>query len=171
MEEGKKLKVGRPEKYEEQVKPHLEQIKKWLSQGATQKQISEELGVSYSTFREYVKKYPELLAAVKSRNNKPLVEELRSALVKKALGFEYEEKKTYVKTDPETGAKVKYVEITTRYSPPDTTAIFGAMNVYDKTYVRDRANYDLKKQELALKTALAKANSFEDLDKFLNDEE
>lgn len=156
-------KAGRTEKYEEHVKPYFDQIKKWAEKGATERQIAKELGVAYSTFREYKKKYPALSAVLKEKDTGPLVEELRSALVKKALGFEYKEKKEYVKTDPETGKPTKYIEITTRYSPPDTTALFGAINIYDKTYVRDRANYELKREELNLRKQVAKANNF-DLD-------
>lgn len=158
-------KTGRPEKYEDRVKPFFAQIRKWAEQGASEKQIAKELGIAYSTFREYKKRYPAFSALLKEKDTGPLVEELRSALVKKAIGFEYKEKKEYVRTDPDTGKPTKYVEITTKYSAPDTTAIFGALNLYDKDYVRDKANHDLKKQDLELRKALAKANNFDlDLD-------
>lgn len=155
--------AGRPSKYQTHVQPHLEQIKKWAEQGATEKQIAKQLGVAYSSFCLYKNEYSELSKILKEKDMKPLVEELRSALVKRALGFEYKEKKEYIKTDPETGAPTKYVEITTRQSLPDTTAIFGALNIYDETYVRDRANHELKKEDLELRKKLAAANNF-DLD-------
>lgn len=155
--------AGRPSKYETHVKPHLEQIKKWAEQGATEKQIAKELGIAYSTFCDYKNKYSELSVILKEKDMKPLVEELRSALVRRAIGFEYKEKKEYVRIDPLTGKKSKYLEITTRQSLPDTTAIFGALNIYDKSYVRDRANHELRKQDIELRKALAKANNF-DLD-------
>lgn len=165
MAEGEhgKARTGRPEKYEVRVLPHLERIRKWAEQGASEKQIAKQLGVAYSTFREYKKKYPALSAVLNEKDTGPLVEELRSALVRKGLGFEYKEKKEYIREDPDTKKKVKYIEITTRYSPPDTTALFGALNIYDKDYVRDRANHELKKQDLDLRRAMAKANNF-DLD-------
>lgn len=154
---------GRPSKYETHVKPHLEQIKKWAEQGATEKQIAKELGVAYSSFCLYKNEYSELSVILKEKDNKPLVEELRGALVKKALGFEYKEKKEYIREDPETGKRVKYIEVTTRQALPDTTALFGALNIYDENYVRDRANHELRKQDLELRKALAAANNF-DLD-------
>lgn len=155
--------AGRPSKYETHVKPNLEQIKKWAEQGATEKQIAEQLGVAYSSFNEYKKQFPELSEILKEKDMNPLVEELRSALVKRALGFEYKEKKEYIKEDPMTGARTKYVEITTRQSLPDSTAIFGALNIYDPTYIRDRANHELRREDLELRKKLAAANNF-DLD-------
>lgn len=156
-------KRGRKCKYETNVKPYLQNIKKWIEQGATEKQIAEQLGIAYSSFNEYKLKFSELSEVLKTKNMAVLVDELRSALVKKALGFEYKEKKEYMREDPNTGDKVKYIEITTRQSLPDTTAIFGALNIYDETYIKDKANHELKKQELELRKELAKANSF-DLD-------
>lgn len=155
--------AGRPSKYETHIKPYLEQIKKWAEQGATEKQIAQQLGVAYSSFNLYKIKYSELSEILKEKDMKPLVEDLRSALVKRALGFEYKEKKEYIKEDPETGNKVKYIEITTKQSLPDTTAIFGALNIYDPDYVRDRANHELRKEDLELRKALARSNNF-DLD-------
>lgn len=156
-------KVGRKNKYDEYVKPYFNQIKKWLENGATEKQVAEQLGVAYSTFSEYKLRYPEFMELIKGKDMKPLIEDLKGALVKKALGFEYKEKKEYIKEDPSTGQKVKYVEITTKYIAPDTTAIFGALNIYDDTYVKDKANYQLKKEDLQFRKELAKANNF-DLD-------
>lgn len=155
--------AGRPSKYETHIKPHLEQIKKWAEQGATEKQIAKQLGIAYSTFCDYKNKYSELSETIKEKDMKPLIEELRGALVKRAIGFEYKEKKEYIKEDPETGKRTKYIEITTRQSLPDTTALFGALNIYDPDYVRDKANHELRKEDLELRKALAKSNNF-DLD-------
>lgn len=156
-------KRGRKCKYETNVKPYLDKIKKWKEQGATEEQIAKNLGVAYSSFNEYKVQFSELSEILKSINYAPLVEDLKSALIKKAKGFEYKEKKEYIREDPETGKKTKYVEITTRYAQPDTTAIFGALNIYDDEYIKDKKNYELRKEELELRKKLAEANSF-DLD-------
>lgn len=158
--------AGRPSKYETHVKPHLAQIKKWAEQGATERQIAKELKIAYSTFCEYKNKYSELSETIKEKDMQPLVEDLKSALVKKALGFEYKEKKEYVKVEvdekgKEIGKRYKYIEIMTKQSLPDNTAIFGALNIYDKTYVRDRANHELRKEDLELRKKLAEANNFD----------
>lgn len=155
--------AGRPSKYETNVKPYFDQIKKWLEQGATERQIAEQLGVAYSTYNDYKTKYSEFAEVVKGNSRVQLVEELRGALVKRALGYEYKEKKEYVKTDPETGLPTKYVEITTKQALPDTTAIFGALNIYDPEYVRDKKNHELREKDYELRKAIAEANNF-DLD-------
>lgn len=159
--------AGRPSKYETHVKPHLEQIKKWAEQGATEKQIAKQLGIAYSTFCDYKNKYSELSETLKEKDMTVLVEELRGALVKRALGFEYKESKSYWRipkgSTRKEDAECIYKEEYKKYQPPDTTAIFGALNIYDPDYVRDRANHELRKEDIELRKAIAKANNF-DLD-------
>lgn len=159
--------AGRPSKYETHIKPHLEQIKKWAEQGATERQIAKQLGVAYSSFCLYKNKYPELSDLLKSKDMKPLVEELRSALVKKALGFEYKESKSYWRIPKgsvkKEDAECIYKEEYKKYIPPDTTAIFGALNIYDPEYVRDKKNHELREKDYELRKAIAEANNF-DLD-------
>lgn len=155
--------AGRPSKYETHIKPHLEHIKKWAEQGATERQIAKQLGVAYSSFCLYKNKYSELSDLLKQKDMKPLVEEVKGKLVQLAMGFEYKEKKEYIKEDPETGNKVKYLEITTKQALPDRNAIYGVLNLYDPEYKKDKAYYELKKQDLELRRAIAEANNF-DLD-------
>lgn len=152
---------GTRDKYESHVKPHLSDIKKWAEQGATEKQIAENLGIAYSTFREHKKRHPALSAVLKEKDMGPLVEELRSALVRRALGYEYTETKEYVRMDPDSGKPTKYKEVVTKVALPDLTAIFGALNIYDDEYVRDRANYALRKADLELRKAQAEAANFD----------
>lgn len=148
--------VGRKSKYESHVKPHFEQIDKWLNNGASEKQCAENLGIAYATWNNYKTKYSEFYELC-SKPRTTLVDDLRSALVKRALGFEYEEKKQFItqEVDPVTkkpvGKPVMKTEIYTKKALPDTTAIFGALNIYDEDYVKDRKQYELKQQELELR--------------------
>lgn len=155
--------MARPSKYETNVKPYFDQIRKWAGQGASERQMAEKLKIGYSTWIDYKHRYPEFSQLIKEMHRPELVEELRSALVRRALGFEYREKKEYTKVDPDTGQTVNYIEIMTRQALPDLTAIFGALNLYDETYVRDRANHELRRRDIELREAIAKANNF-DLD-------
>lgn len=145
--------AGRNNKYETHIKPKLKEIEELLNNGASEKQVAESLGVSYASFNNYKNQYKELLDLCNKPRTK-LVEDLRSALVKRAMGFTYEEKKQYIKED-DNGNKYKYTEIMTKYQPPDTTAIFGALNIYDDEYVKDKKNYELKQQELELRREMA----------------
>lgn len=149
---------GRKGKYETYVKPHFEQIEKWLNGGASEKQVAEALGVSYAAFNNYKRDYKEL----RELCEKPrvgVVLDLRSALVKRALGYSYEEKKQYIVKDEDGNTKIS-TEIYTKQALPDTTAIFGALNLYDPEYVKDKKAHELKEQELELRRQMAEAKDW-----------
>ena len=149
---------GRKNKYEKYVKPHFKDIEKWLNNGASERQVAEALGISYASFNNYKRDHSEL----RELCEKPrvgVILELRSALVKRALGFSYEEKKQYI-TEDEEGGKKKHTEITTKQALPDTTAIFGALNLYDPEYVKDKKAHELKEQELELRKQMAEMKDF-----------
>ncbi|MBD8046766.1 MULTISPECIES: helix-turn-helix transcriptional regulator [Clostridium] len=77
-------------KYETNVKDKLILVEGWARNGLTDEQIAKNLGIAYSTFREYKKKYSALSAALKK--GKEVIDfEVESALLKRALGYEYEE--------------------------------------------------------------------------------
>lgn len=146
-------KAGAKSKYETHVKPYFDKITEMLNGGASEEQVAVSLGISYSSFNNYKSQYEELAELCKQPRVK-LVDDLRSALIKKALGMKIERKKTYIKKDAD-GREAKYTEIMVDELPPDTTAIFGALNLYDCDYVRDRKQYELKQQELELRKMLA----------------
>lgn len=152
--------VGRKSKYGTHVKPYLKKIEEWLNTGASEEQVASALGISYASFNNYKVQFKEL----KDICEKPrvgVVTDLRSTLVKKALGYTYEEKEQYIKQeiDPITkkpiGNPIMHTKIVTKQALPDTTAIFGALNIYDDDYVKDRKQYDLKVQELELRRITA----------------
>jgi hypothetical protein len=142
-------KAGRRCLYDTHIKPFFEQIEKMLNDGASEEQVAEALDVSYSSWNNYKKQYKEF-EELCSKPRVNLVEDLRSALVKRALGFKYEEKRQYI-TEDEDGNKKKHTEIITKEALPDTTAIFGALNLYDENYVKDKKAHELKEQELELR--------------------
>lgn len=145
--------AGRGSKYETHIEPFFEKIDKMLNDGASEKQVAESLGISYGSWNNYKTKYPQFKELCEKPRTR-LVDDLRSALVKRALGFTYEEKKQYI-TEDANGKKKKHTEITTRQALPDTTAIFGALNLYDPDYVKDRKMHELKQQELELRKEIA----------------
>ena len=150
--------AGRKNKYETHVAPFFDKIDKWLNEGASEKQVAEQLGISYPAWNNYKVQYAELRELC-GKPRTQLIEELRSALVKRALGFTYEEKKVYKKKDAG-GKESVYTELQTKHALPDTTAIFGALNLYDPDYVKDRKSHELKEQELELRKMLAEMKDF-----------
>lgn len=154
--------LGRPSKYETSVKPFFKEIKAAFNKGVDEKEIANSLGISVSSWCDYKNKYSEFAELLKRDEDetKNLLERLDSALMKIAEGFEYQEKKQYI-TEDESGKKKKHTEIYTKYCPPNPTAIFGAYNRFDPNYKKDKAYYDLKKQELELKKLIAESSNFD----------
>lgn len=151
--------MARPNKYETHVKPYLNDIKDALERGVEENAIAKSLGVSVSCWCAYKNKYEEFSEVFKKKDVSNILKQLDGALMKIATGYEYEEKKQYIKSD-ENGEKATYTEITTKHQPPNVTAIFGAYNRFDPNYVKDKAYYKLKMQELELKRMNAEAGAF-----------
>lgn len=51
-------------RYQERVKPRLDEIKAWARDGVIEEEIAKRLSIGYSTFREYKSQYPALSAAL-----------------------------------------------------------------------------------------------------------
>lgn len=146
--------VGRQSKYETHIKPNFDKISKMLNDGASEKQCAEALGVSYPAWNKYKVKYKDF-GELCGKPRTKLVEDLRGALIKKALGMKVERKKIYSKKD-EDGNEVKYTEITIDELPPDVAAINLALKNYDKeNWANDPQSLQIKKEELQLKKELA----------------
>ena len=109
-------------KWETHVKDKLILVEAWARNGLTDEQISKNLGIAYSTFREYVKKYSALSAALK--RGKEIVDvEVENALLKRALGYKYDEVTKELIEDKETGiSESKVTKVVTKEVIPDTTA-------------------------------------------------
>lgn len=171
-------KRGRKNKYETRVVPFFDDIKKWLANGATERQIAENLGIAYSTFNDYKVKYPELMELLE-KGRTSLVGELRGALIKKAMGFDYTESKIVKEHIDlpdvmkaallENGFSEKEIEqsqlirteIANKHALPDVAALNLALKNYDKNnWANEPALLDLKKEELELKKKQIEQNSW-----------
>jgi hypothetical protein len=154
--------VGRPSRYDKEIKPHLDQIKKAVESGATDKEIAEAFGISLTTIYEYKRKYPQFADAF-ARGREHVVIEIKAALLKKALGFECEEEKKVGRKDKD-GENIILVEKYKRYSAPSETAAAMLLRNYDEGWRdNDKTSAELKRQEADLRKAIAEANNF-DLD-------
>ena len=127
--------MPRASKYETYVKPHLEDIRKWVLD-LNEKQIAEKLGITQASLENYKKKFPEL-AEVLIKGRQDLVLDLKDSLRKKARGFYYTETKTTIKD--ENGKKTKYIEKHEKYAQPDTGAIHLLLKNLDEEWHNDDA--------------------------------
>ncbi|RXM53955.1 transposase [Clostridium tetani] len=115
-------------KYETNVKDKLILVEGWARNGLTDEQIAKNLGIGYSTLKEYKKKYPAFLAALKK--GKEVIDfEVENALLKKALGFKERVQKAFKikNVEYDNGKRVRETEEVIlvdeeQYTPPDTTA-------------------------------------------------
>lgn len=157
--------MGRPSKYESEIKPHLEDIRKAVQAGATDKEIATAFGIALSTIYKYKAEKKEFSDAF-ARGREQVVFDIKSALLKKALGFEYEEEKRVGRKDKD-GEQIVLVEKYRRYSVPSETAANMLLRNYDKEWIdRDAVTTELKKQEMELKKAIAESTNFDlDIDK------
>ena len=137
-----KNKGGRKGKYQTHVEPKLFEVQCWARDGLIDEQIAKNLGVAYSTFREYVKKFPALSAALKK--GKEVVDfEVENALLKRALGYKYEEVTRERVLDEQLGIReMATTKIVTKEIQPDVTAqIFWLKNRKTKDW-RDKQDIE-----------------------------
>lgn len=149
--------MGRRNKYETHVKPHLEKIKKWYLT-KTEAQIAEKLGITRQSWINYKKQYPELAECLQTSKD-DLVDELKGILKKKAQGFYYTEKtKTVIK---EGNAKTTKIEEKERYAQPDTGAIHLLLKNLDPEWRNDdKQTMDLKRKQTEIMQQKADAAEF-----------
>lgn len=153
-------KRGRKSIYDSMIAPHIDEIKKAVSAGATIPEIAKSLGVAESTLNKYKAEKKELSDAF-ARGREKVVIEIKAALLKKALGFSYEEEKRVGRRD-KSGENVILVEKYSRYCPPSETAAGMLLRNYDKNWQdNDNTSVQLRKQEHELRKAIADANNFD----------
>ena len=131
-------------KYEYWLTPEgLLKLEGWARDGLTDEQIAHNMGIAYSTLKNWKDKHMAILAALKK--GKEVVDlQVENALLKRAVGYEYEE----VKEKYELGDLTERT-VTKKQVIPDTTAqIFWLKNRKPEKW-RD-------KQEVEDNTALGK---------------
>lgn len=152
--------MARPSKYDTEIKPYLNDIRKAVEAGATVEEIAKAFGIAPSTIYKYrneKKEFSETFA----RGREKVVIDIKAALLKKALGFEYNEEKKVARKD-KSGTNVVLIETYNRYSPPSETAANMLLRNYDENWRdNDKATVELRRQEADLRKAIAEANNFD----------
>lgn len=143
--------TNRKTNWEKVFLPNKDSIIKLAENGASERQIAAELHISMNCWMETKKKHPEVEEWL-SAPRAILVGKLKGALVSRALGYAYEEEVTEIKRDLDakgkpTGRQYVYTRKIKQFAPPDTTAIFACLKIYDK----DNIDYDDKAQMIKLK--------------------
>jgi hypothetical protein len=139
-------------KYFTHVEPKLDEVLKWAKDGLSDKQIAMNLGIAYSTFREYRDKHSALSAILK-KGKESSNKQVENALFKRALGYDYEEVIEELITNDITGIEeLKVVKKVTKVAHPDTTAIiFWLKNRMPDKWKNDPHKVDIDKEVLKLR--------------------
>ncbi|WP_097025410.1 Xaa-His dipeptidase [Clostridium peptidivorans] len=121
--------MARSDSFEELIESHLDEIEQWVERGDTDKEISEKLGVAYSTYRKYKSVSVALKARIATAKDKKN-QEVEKALYKGCIGYAYYEevatkvKEEYLAEDGQTilsREDVKVVNVK-KYKGPDLAA-------------------------------------------------
>lgn len=151
-------KRGRKSLYEKKILLNKKNIKCMLEQGATDKQIINWLGVSSSTYYDWLKKYPEFSELCKE-GKQGLISTLRGKLVERALGGTYTEERTTTKIVD--GKEQKETIKITKMVLPDVAALNLCLKNYDKeNWANDPQMLDLKKEENEIRRKKAEADDW-----------
>ena len=160
--------MARPSLYDTKIKPNLEEIAELIGQGIPKAQIAAKFGISESTLYKYqreIEEFRQTATAGKIR----AVKELEATAFKSATGHVVTVQKVMkvlVKEYDETSGKlIRAREVLEpyeeeQYYPPNSAMlIFLLKNWAD--YSNDPQAAAARLKELALKTAVAKANNFD----------
>jgi len=124
----------------------LAQIEKWAEAGLAESQIAHNMGVAYSTFRNWRDTYTAI-ATVLKKAKEVADYEVENSLFKKATGFYYEEEKTIVE---EVGGRTKTkTEIYKKFVIPDTASMIFWLKNRQPEYWKDKIVTSPEEQELS----------------------
>ena len=153
-------KRGRKPKWDTHIKPRLNDIKKWASEGMLEEEIIKKLGVGKSTFYDCKAKYSELSELiVDARQN--AVYELEKNGFKMALGYTYEEEKMIIQLDEHGNPIKRTKEITKKHQPGNGSIYMYLMNNWAKeNYSKDPIANKFREEELKLKKIQIENNNW-----------
>lgn len=127
-------------KYQEWLEPEgLLKIEGWARDGLTDEQIAHNMGIAYSTLKNWKDKHMAILAALK-KGKEVVDRQVENALLQRALGYEYTETtREYV---PELGEMHVTKKVTKQVAPDTTAQIFWLKNRKPQEW-RDKRDVDL----------------------------
>jgi len=108
-------------RYDSDILPRLSDIKEWLMQGDTVREICKKLAISPDSWYRYCKEH-ETLSELVIMGRSVLCNEVEKSLLKLCTGYDYEELKTIVEED-KSGKKRTKIEKVKRHQPPSAVAI------------------------------------------------
>lgn len=146
------------DKYTTQVQPYLDEIPEWYKT-MTVRQIAQKLGVGKTTFYKYIEDHQELSEALE-KGKGILVDDLKSALKRRALGYDYEETTTKNTWSEKDGEKTETITVK-KHMAPDLGSIHLLLKNLDPDWHNDDAKtLELRERELKIKEQRAEAEAW-----------
>lgn len=137
----------------------LVRIESWASDGLTNEQIAENMGITRQTLGDWCNKYTSILGALK-KGREPVVRHIENALIKSAKGFEYEETTIEQWTDDD-GRKRQKIAKHKRYSPPNSSAAMFLLKNYKPEKYRNYNELTRRQIEAEIRKLEAEAHKAE----------
>ena len=135
-------------------KENLILLEGWCRDGASDRDVCELIGISYSTLYRWISKYPEFAEAMVK--GKEVVDRMvENALLKRCLGYDYVETERIRKD----GIIVSEKKVK-KYMPPDVTACaIWLNNRKPDEWKRNRDNYTISENESSVQINIIKKNT------------
>lgn len=154
--------AGRKPKYENCIKPYLEEIKKKVREGVTEKAIAHSLGITEQTLNNYKKKYPEFAEALSKDKGADCLQELVNAGIKAAKGYFVEEEQTFYKMDENGDPVIEKVIVYKNWQPPNQSLNKFYVQNFGKEqgFTADPLQHELKKKKQEFDEKLERAKNW-----------
>lgn len=133
----------------------LLRIESWASDGLSNKQISENMGISRETLNVWSKKYPDISDSLK-KGREPVIRHVENEFIKRARGYQTVDVRKEVFIDKDGEKKTKITEITTNY-PPDVSAGIFLLKNYKPNKYRKYNDITYKKMEAEIEKLTVEA--------------
>ena len=132
-------------KYETVILPRFDEIKQWLSEGLTDREIIDRLGISKSTWYKHKSDFSEFSDSI-SVCRKPKIEELEETMFKLAQGYTITLQKSMKVRDPGGGEHLEDYEEDV-HVPPNFNALRFLLTNWSDKYANDPALLRQRKEE------------------------
>lgn len=135
-------------------KENLILLEGWCRDGASDRDVCELIGISYSTLYKWISRYPEFAEAMVK--GKEVVDRMvENALLKRCLGYDYVETERIRKD----GIVISEKKVK-KYMPPDVTACaIWLNNRKPDEWKRNRDNYTISENEGSVQINIIKKRS------------
>lgn len=122
---------------------NLKRIQSWVRDGLSDVQVAKNMGISKTTFYDWLNKYPAISDVVK-KGKQPVDFEVENALFRRAIGYDIEETNTVVTVNAK-GEKVQKITKVKKHIPADATAaIFWLKNRQPEKWKKLHPIYEAK---------------------------